>query len=172
MKSLSSFAAFLYFATSLFAIPAIIYFTWGLFFFPELQVQATMQLIGKLLAWVVCGGVAVKLLADHRVKKIRAVAGSVTPSDFVSRFEIFGAGADRYLSISPSTQQLVVVDLQRKVARCEPSSFVQSYNLDDGERQATLTIMFADFDFSTIAFHFGRMHRHDITARLELALKW
>ena len=171
MKKLVSIFAFVYLTSLLWAIPAILYFGITPFFFPVEDPQATMVLVGKLVAWVALGGMAVYGLGKFRMSKLQATVKSVTPSGFLPRFEILGPHANEYLAISPSTYQLVVVDLKRKVARCEPTSFMKSYCVEDGERQAILTISFADFDFSTIAFSFGRTHRHDITAKLDLALQ-
>lgn len=172
MKKLVSYLGLAYLGFLLYAVPAIIYNAVTPFFFPVEDPYATVVLIGKLIFWVVLGGLTIYLLGTIRLKKIRLVATSVTPAGFIARFEILGPHANEYLAISPSTFQLIVVDLDRKVARCEPTSFIQSYNVEDGERQAILTVCFADFDFSTITFRFGRRARHEITAKLENALQW
>jgi hypothetical protein len=171
MRPLTSMLAFIYFVSLVWVIPAIVYFSWEVLFSRHgLNVSAAMKGILLMVFWVVFGAMVLNSVLKSRINKIRKIGQQVAPENFLPRFEIFGLGTTEYFAVSPSTYQIVVVDLRRKVARCEPIDFVQTWHTQDLERQTVLTISFNCYEFSTISFRFGLRYCNDISAKLTLAL--
>lgn len=152
-----------------FLLPISIYIAWDLAFLPSVnRVEATSNLI-RMLIFVVVGYPVMRFLLHRRTAKLTSAIKNVAPPDYKATVEIIGPHETEYFGMSPSSNKLVIVDLKRKVARCEDYSFLQTWKIEDIDSRSILTISFNDYDFSTLKIVVPQGHRDSIAARLNLA---
>jgi hypothetical protein len=168
-KLISVIAGTYILACIFFLLPISIYIAWDLAFLPSVnRAEATSSLI-RILMFVVVGYPVMRILLNKRRARLISMLKKVAPTDYKATVEVIGPHETEYFGMSPSTNKLVVIDLKRKVARCEDYSFLQKWKIEDTGSRSILTISFNDYDFSILQIAVPERHRDAIAARLNLA---
>lgn len=121
-------------------------------------------------AWIFGGFILLHHWEKIRTMRLTRKVQSVTPDKFVSVIELISPHSLEYLTISPTTGEVVIVSMIKNIARCEPISFIQCWKTFEDDQKFFITISFNDFEFPSMTIRIGRNGISDLNAKMRFTL--
>ncbi|MBA1187404.1 hypothetical protein G7000_20315 [Pseudomonas stutzeri] len=151
------------------ALPAMVYALWHLQF---LQNAVASAALASAVIWLVGGWWIFKAwekrLQQALANRIRAVA----PTAFAPKVELESPHHLEYFGADPDSGTVVIVDMKKGIARCEPIAFVQQWASEDNGRQAFMILRFNDFALPALSIRVARGALEDLKAKVHYALNY
>lgn len=131
--------------------------------------------IGKIILLASAAWIAGGFILLHQWEKIRSArlatkVQATTPDKFVSAIELISPHSLEYLTISPTTREVIIVSMIKNIARCEPISFIQCWKTFEDDQKFFITVSFNDFEFPSMTIRIGRNGISDLNAKMRFAL--
>lgn len=167
-KLISRFFA-LYLISLIVIIPASIVHLWDLAFntLPP-DKQGTLFVFS---IWMIGGLIVLLMLMKYRSNILIKAIKLIKPENYHATFEISGPHAGEYFGIDHQHNHLLLVDIKRKIARCERIDFLQAWKIEGDGFKTYVLLSFNSFEYSTLKIFISPAHRHDLAAKLSLALQ-
>lgn len=151
-------------------IPLVLYILWRCGD-PAVSIGLALFAVFKLMLWAVVATWAVNALIRRRRERLTRKVRSISPNEFVADFEVRGPFDGEYLAFSVDTHKLLIVDLAKKVSRCESLNFLRTWAFENDGVRTHLCFSFASLDFPSFQIEIPDVYRHDLTAKLEYLLR-
>lgn len=122
--------------------------------------------------WTIGGLVVLVKLLRYRRGILSRTIKLIKPDNYEATFEISGPHACEYFGIDHKNDHLLLVDIRQKIARCERIEFLQAWKIEGNGFKTYVLLSFNSFEFSTLKIFISPGHRHDLAAKLSLALQY
>lgn len=152
-----------------FVVPLIFYILWRCGD-PEVNIGSALFAAFKLILWAVIATCVVHALIRRRRERLTRIIQSISPDDFTADFEVRGPFDGEYLAFSVKTHKLLIVDLAKKVNRCESLNFLRTWTFENDGIRTHLCFCFASLDLPSFQIEIPDVHRHDLAAKLDYLL--
>lgn len=133
--------------------------------------------IGKIIlfasaTWILGGFALLHRWEKIRTMRLARIVQEATPNKFFSAIELISPHSLEYLTISPTTGEVVIVSVVKNIARCEPISFIQCWKTFEDNQKFFITVCFNDFEFSSMTIRIGKNGISDLNAKMRFALNF
>ncbi len=169
MGKLVSVATAVYIFVCIIVFPASIIKLWDLIFDPVFSASKANTLINYTIV-LTLGLALIAILVKARRLRIDALIGSIRPTHFETTLEVYGLHDIAYFAVSTRSDQLLIVDVNRGIALCEPTIFMQTWWIERERSETVLTISFNSLDCSTLRLTIPHKLSADIASKLNYLL--
>lgn len=140
--------------------------------FPLFNSLAGRTILFISASWIFGAFVILWLFEKRRAMRLKNKALEITPSNFESAITLTSFHSLQYLSLSPTTRTIVVVDMKKNVARCESMDFIQRWETFENNRKYFITVSFNNFEFPSITMRIRRAELEDLSSKFRYALSF
>ncbi|RSZ55253.1 hypothetical protein HF313_22935 [Massilia atriviolacea] len=170
MQKLISRLFALYLISLILIVPASIVHLWD-FSFNSLSADKRETLFSFAI-WTFGGFIVLVKLMKYRHDALRKTIQLIKPDNYQATIEISGPHACEYFGIDHKNDHLLLVDIKQKIARCERIDFLRAWKIEGDGFKTYVLFSFNSFELSTLKIFISPAHRHDLAAKLNLALQY